>query len=63
MTSPYANLSVIEHPLAAHLLSGLRDVRTPPEQFRHLARRAREAAKPNAFDKAVQSATRSAAVQ
>lgn len=39
MTTPYANLSVVEHPLAAHLLSGLRDVRTPPEQFRHLARR------------------------
>lgn len=39
MTSPHANLTVVEHPLAAHLLTGLRDVRTPPERFRHLARR------------------------
>ncbi len=33
------NLTVVEHPLAAHLLAGLRDVDTQPERFRHLARR------------------------
>ncbi|MGH8908282.1 MAG: uracil phosphoribosyltransferase [Egibacteraceae bacterium] len=30
---------VVDHPLAGHLLAGLRDVRTAPERFRHLARR------------------------
>lgn len=30
-------LRVVDHPLAGHLLAGLRDVRTPPERFRHLA--------------------------
>jgi len=30
---------IIDHPLAGHLLAGLRDVATPPERFRHLARR------------------------
>lgn len=30
---------VVDHPLAGHLLAGLRDVTTPPERFRHLARR------------------------
>ena len=31
--------TVVDHPLAAHLLAGLRDASTPPERFRHLARR------------------------
>lgn len=33
------HLTVVDHPLASHLLAGLRDVRTQPERFRHLARR------------------------
>ena len=33
------NVTVVEHPLAAHLLAELRDVSTEPERFRHLARR------------------------
>lgn len=33
------SLTVVDHPLAAHLLAGLRDVATQPERFRHLARR------------------------
>lgn len=33
------NLTVVDHPLAGHLVSRLRDVTTPPERFRHLARR------------------------
>lgn len=32
-------LTIVEHPLAGHLLAGLRDVATPPERFRYLARR------------------------
>ncbi|MGH8898791.1 MAG: uracil phosphoribosyltransferase [Egibacteraceae bacterium] len=32
-------LRVVDHPLAGHLLAGLRDVATPPERFRHLAQR------------------------
>jgi uracil phosphoribosyltransferase len=32
-------LTVADHPLASHLLAGLRDVDTPPEQFRYLAKR------------------------
>jgi len=30
---------VVDHPLAAHLLTELRDARTEPERFRHLSRR------------------------
>jgi uracil phosphoribosyltransferase len=30
---------VVDHPLAGHLLAGLRDASTPPERFRFLARR------------------------
>lgn len=33
------NLTVVDHPLAGHLVAGLRDVGTQPERFRHLARR------------------------
>ena len=33
------NVTVVDHPLAGHLLTELRDVRTEPERFRHLARR------------------------
>ena len=33
------NVTVVDHPLAAHLLAELRDVGTEPERFRHLARR------------------------
>lgn len=33
------NVTVVDHPLAAHLLAELRDVCTEPERFRHLARR------------------------
>lgn len=32
-------LTVVDHPLAAHLLTGLRDVATQPERFRVLTRR------------------------
>jgi uracil phosphoribosyltransferase len=32
-------LTVVDHPLARHLLGDLRDARTEPERFRHLARR------------------------
>ncbi|HVM14057.1 MAG TPA: uracil phosphoribosyltransferase [Egibacteraceae bacterium] len=32
-------LTVVDHPLAGHLLAGLRDAATSPERFRHLARR------------------------
>ncbi|MBA2576467.1 MAG: uracil phosphoribosyltransferase [Euzebyaceae bacterium] len=32
-------LTVVGHPLAGHLLAGLRDAATEPERFRHLARR------------------------
>ena len=32
-------LTVVDHPLAGHLLAELRDVATPPERFRYLARR------------------------
>lgn len=32
-------LRLVDHPLAGHLLAGLRDVGTEPERFRHLARR------------------------
>jgi uracil phosphoribosyltransferase len=35
----HPNLTLVDHPLAGHLLAGLRDERTPPERFRHLARR------------------------
>jgi uracil phosphoribosyltransferase len=31
-------LHCLHHPLASHLLAGLRDKRTPPEQFRRLSR-------------------------
>jgi uracil phosphoribosyltransferase len=34
-----SGLHVVGHPLAAHLLAGLRDERTEPERFRHLAGR------------------------
>jgi uracil phosphoribosyltransferase len=34
-----AQLTVVDHPLAAHLLAGLRDEGPEPERFRHLARR------------------------
>ncbi|HVM00280.1 MAG TPA: uracil phosphoribosyltransferase [Egibacteraceae bacterium] len=34
-----SSLTVVEHPLANHLLAGLRDAATTPERFRHLARR------------------------
>jgi uracil phosphoribosyltransferase len=33
------NLTIVDHPLAAHLLSELRDQQTPPERFRVLAKR------------------------
>ncbi|HUH08600.1 MAG TPA: uracil phosphoribosyltransferase [Egibacteraceae bacterium] len=33
------NLTVVDHPLAGHLLAGLRDTTTTPERFRHLSRR------------------------
>ncbi|MGH3665416.1 MAG: uracil phosphoribosyltransferase [Egibacteraceae bacterium] len=33
-----ATLTVVDHPLAGHLLSELRDVDTQPERFRHLAK-------------------------
>jgi uracil phosphoribosyltransferase len=33
------NLTVIDHPLARHYLTVLRDERTPPEEFRNAARR------------------------
>lgn len=33
------NLTVIEHPLAGHLLTELRDARTAPERFRSLTKR------------------------
>ena len=33
------SLIVVDHPLARHLLAGLRDAETPPEQFRHLSKR------------------------
>ena len=33
------NLHVVDHPLAGHLLAGLRDTRTDPERFRALSRR------------------------
>ena len=33
------NVTVVDHPLAGHLLTELRDVTTEPERFRHLARR------------------------
>lgn len=36
MTTP---VCIVEHPLAGHLIAGLRDASTPPERFRHLARR------------------------
>ena len=39
MSVTHPNLTVVQHPLAGHLLADLRDVRTPPERFRHLARR------------------------
>ena len=33
------NVTIVDHPLAAHLLTELRDVATEPERFRHVARR------------------------
>ena len=33
------NLHVVDHPLAGHLLAGLRDTRTDPERFRALSKR------------------------
>ena len=39
MSIAHPNLTVVDHPLAGHLLADLRDVRTAPERFRHLARR------------------------
>ncbi len=33
------NVTVVDHPLAGHLLTELRHVTTEPERFRHLARR------------------------
>lgn len=35
----HTNLTVVDHPLAAHLLAGLRDERTEPERFRSLTQR------------------------
>jgi uracil phosphoribosyltransferase len=32
-------ITVVDHPLAGHLLADLRDVQTEPEQFRHLTQR------------------------
>jgi uracil phosphoribosyltransferase len=32
-------LTLVDHPLAGHLLAELRDVTTPPERFRHASRR------------------------
>lgn len=32
-------VTVVDHPLAGHLLADLRDVQTEPEQFRHLTQR------------------------
>ena len=32
-------LQVLDHPLAGHLMAGLRDAQTPPERFRTLAKR------------------------
>jgi uracil phosphoribosyltransferase len=32
-------LTLVDHPLAGHLLAGLRDMGTDPERFRHLSRR------------------------
>jgi uracil phosphoribosyltransferase len=34
-----SNLTVVDHPLAGHLLSGLRDAATEPERFRYLTER------------------------
>src|SRR5579862_5798587 len=31
-------LRILDHPLASHLLAGLRDKETSPDRFRHLAR-------------------------
>lgn len=39
MERPSPPLTIVDHPLAGHLLTGLRDERTEPERFRHLARR------------------------
>lgn len=33
------NLTVVDHPLAAHLLAGLRDERTEPERFRSITQK------------------------
>ena len=33
------NVTVVDHPLAAHLLTELRDAATEPERFRHVTRR------------------------
>ena len=33
------NVTVVDHPLAAHLLTELRDATTEPERFRHVTRR------------------------
>lgn len=33
------SLTILDHPLAGHLLAGLRDATTPPERFRTLAQR------------------------
>jgi uracil phosphoribosyltransferase len=35
----HPNLVIADHPLAGHLLAGLRDAQTPPERFRVLAKR------------------------
>ncbi|HSJ47081.1 MAG TPA: uracil phosphoribosyltransferase [Euzebyales bacterium] len=36
---PDGRLRVVDHPLAGHLLAGLRDESTPPERFRYLTER------------------------
>lgn len=35
----FSNLTVVSHPVASHLLAGLRDASTEPERFRVLSRR------------------------
>lgn len=39
MAAADPRITIVDHPLAGHLLAGLRDVSTEPERFRHLSRR------------------------
>jgi uracil phosphoribosyltransferase len=39
ISDPHHPMRVVDHPLAGHLLAGLRNAATAPERFRHLARR------------------------